>query len=98
MQNGRDKESGIDGIYPYVGTYEYTHEMRDGSNIAHFSIYSPLRERDLDIEVLSEFRYAVNSTYYCLPNKMCCNNETRLWIEPTIIDFDYMMVYDDDED
>ncbi len=97
LQNGNDIESGMDGIYPYVGTYEYTHETRDGYRIAHFSISSPIRDVDMDVEILSEFRYVINSKYYCLPNKMCSNNDIKLWIEPTIIDYKNFVMVDEDD-
>ncbi len=97
LQNGSDPESGMDGIYPYVGTYEYMHETRDGYRIAHFSISSPVRDADMDVEILSEFRYGINSKYYCLPNKMCGNNEIKLWIEPTVIDYKNFVMVDEDE-
>ena len=97
MQNGNDVDSGMDGIYPYVGTYEYTHETRDGYRVAHFSIASPVRDAGMDVEILSEFRYVINSKYYCLPNKMCANNEIKLWIEPTIIDYKNFIMVDEDE-
>ena len=95
LQNGSDKESGLDGIYPYVGTYEYTHETRDGYRIAHFSISTPSRDENIDVEVLSEFRYLINSKYYCLPNKMCGSNEIKLWIEPTIIAYKNFVMIDE---
>lgn len=97
LQNGNEPESGMDGIYPYVGTYEYMHETRDGYRIAHFSISAPSRDSDLDIEILSEFRYGINSKYYCLPNKMCGSNEIKLWIEPTIIDYKNFVMIDEDD-
>lgn len=97
LQNGNDVESGMDGIYPYVGTYEYMHETRDGYRIAHFSISAPARDSELDVEILSEFRYVINSKYYCLPNKMCASNDIKLWIEPTIIDYKNFVMVDEDD-
>lgn len=94
FKEGDDDYSGVDGIYPYVGTYEYSHETRDGYKIAHFSMSG--FNNDMDIEVLSEFRYSVNSKYYCLPNKLCCENDRiKLWIEPTLIDYKQLMVVDE---
>lgn len=97
LQCGSDDSSDIDGIYPYVGTYEYSHETRDGYKVAHFSISSSSHEKALDIEILSEFRYSINGKYYCLPNKMCCNNELKLWIEPTVISYKNFVMVDEDE-
>jgi hypothetical protein len=70
MQNGKDDEKGLDGIYPYVGTFEYAHETRDGYKIAHFTISAPGTKKELDIEMISEFQYSMNSKYYCLPNNI----------------------------
>ena len=95
LQDGKGDSKGLDGIYPYVGTYEYAQETRDGSRIAHFSISSPGEKRDLDIEVVSEFHYSINSKYYCLPNRMCCNNDIKLWIEPTIIGYSNFVMIDE---
>lgn len=97
LQDGKGSAKGLDGIYPYVGTYEYAQDTRDGSRIAHFSISSPGEKRDLDIEVVSEFRYSINSKYYCLPNRMCCNNDIKLWIEPTIIGYSNFVMIDEYE-
>ncbi|MBO4983100.1 MAG: hypothetical protein J6D23_03495 [Clostridia bacterium] len=94
LQNGKDDAKGLDGIYPYVGTYEYSHETRDGYKISHFSVFSPGYNRDMDIEVISEFRYSINSKYYCLPNRMCCSNDIKLWIEPTVIAYSNFIIID----
>ena len=97
MQNGKGDEKGLDGIYPYVGTFEYAHETRDGYKIAHFTISAPGTKKELDIEMISEFQYSINSKYYCLPNKMCCNNEIKLWIEPTLIAYGNLEMLDEDD-
>lgn len=88
-------EFGVDGIYPYVATYEYTHQTRDGYRVAHFSIRGA--QKEIDVEVLSEFTYDVNEKYYCLPNKLCCgNNKMKLWIEPTMINYKHLVMIDEE--
>lgn len=85
LQNG-EKKYAFDGIYPYIGSFEYATETRDGFKTAHFSII--VDDSSSDVEMISEFQYQINNKYYCLPNKLCCNNELKLWIEPIIISCD----------
>ena len=97
LQKGKGTDKDLEGVYPYVGTFEYAHETRDGYKIAHFSIALSANKKEADIEIISEFQYSINGKYYCLPNKMCCNNDVKLWIEPTLIAAgDLEMVGDDD--
>lgn len=97
LQNGKGEENQFEGIYPYVGTFEYAHETRDGYKIAHFSISIPGRSNEMDIEMVSEFQYTINNKYYCLPNVMCSNNDIKLWIEPTLIDYGNFEMLDEDD-
>lgn len=96
LQNGKEEGAGLEGIYPYVGTFEYAQETRDGYRIAHFSVASPAAKRDLDIEMISDFRYTINTKYYCMPNQMCSNNGLKLWIEPTLIAYGNLEMIDED--
>ncbi|MGN0771872.1 MAG: hypothetical protein ACI4MI_04735 [Christensenellales bacterium] len=96
LQVGKGNDKSLDAIYPYVGTFEYAQETRDGYKIAHFSISAPGTKKEWDIEMISEFQYSINNKYYCLPNKMCCNNEIKLWIEPTLIAYGNLEMLDED--
>ena len=97
LQNGKEEGSGLEGIYPYVGTFEYAQETRDGYRIAHFSISSPASRHELDIEMISDFRCTINTKYYCMPNQMCSNNGIKLWIEPTLIAYGNLEMLDEDD-
>lgn len=76
--------NGSGAIYPYVATYEYSNQTRDGYSISHFSIVFD-KNVEKDVKVLSEFKYQINEKYYCLPNSLRYNEKLNIWIEPIMI-------------
>lgn len=85
-----DIELSLKAIFPFVATYQYAKQTGDGYHINNFSIISA-KGQDVNIKVLSEFRYKLNEKYYCLPNKQRSAESLKLWIEPILI------IYEEDE-
>ena len=77
-------ELSLKAIFPFVATYQYAKQTGDGYHINNFSIISA-KGQDINIKVLSEFRYKLNEKYYCLPNKHRSAESLKLWIEPILI-------------
>lgn len=79
-----DIELSLKAIFPFVATYQYSKQTGDGYHINNFSIISA-KGQDVNIKVLSEFKYKLNEKYYCLPNKLRSAEPLKLWIEPILI-------------
>ena len=79
-----DVELSLKAIFPFVATYQYAKQTGDGYHINNFSIISA-KGQDINIKVLSEFKYKLNEKYYCLPNKLRSAESLKLWIEPILI-------------
>ena len=79
-----DVELSLKAIFPFVAIYQYAKQTGDGYHINNFSIISA-KGQDINIKVLSEFRYKLNEKYYCLPNKQRSAESLKLWIEPILI-------------
>lgn len=77
-------ELSLKAIFPFVATYQYAKQTGDGYHINNFSIISE-KGQDINIKVLSEFKYKLNEKYYCLPNKQRSAESLKLWIEPILI-------------
>lgn len=77
-------ELSLKAIFPFVATYQYAKQTGDGYHINNFSIISE-KGQDVNIKVLSEFKYKLNEKYYCLPNKQRSAESLKLWIEPILI-------------
>jgi len=78
-------------IYPYIATYIFGQESRDGYTIKHFEILFE-DNTDLNVKVLSEFQYKLNHRYYCLPSSLRFNKNVDVWIEPILIDYENFIV------
>lgn len=94
LQTGEKKDNGIwdielslKAIFPFVATYQYAKQTGDGYHINNFSIISA-QGQDVNIKVLSEFKYKLNEKYYCLPNKQRSADSLKLWIEPVLIKYE----------
>ena len=90
LKDGKIGSGTYDGvIFPYVAFLDYTSTTRDGYEVNHFSIVSDDKEKD--IRVISEYKYNLNQSYYCIPNRYRSNNELNLWIEPILINYKHVI-------
>lgn len=88
LQTGKHRKTNINLgiIYPLIATCEYLDSSRDGNEFYHFSVVNK-NGVEVNLRVLSEFTYSLNTKYFFLPNRMSSDQRMNIWIEPTIIEF-----------
>lgn len=78
-------------INPILASFYRNNKSRDGYDSAVFFLtmdanYDHNIDYQKEINVLSEFKYDMNTKYYCLPN--VSRSDDKWWIDPLLIDCD----------
>lgn len=81
----------IKTINPILASFYRNNKSRDGFDSAVFFLtmdanYDHNVDYQKEINVLSEFKYDMNTKYYCLPN--VSRADDKWWIDPLLIDCD----------
>ena len=88
LQTGKHRKTNLNLgiIFPLIATCEYLDSSRDGTEFYHFSIINK-NGVEVNLRVLSEFTYSLNTKYFFLPNRMSSDQRMNIWIEPIVIEF-----------
>ena len=92
FESGRTRKITMDddllnAVYPFTISFKKGKENLDGYKTVTFSLDIVMDEKNKEeeINVLSEFIYEPNEAYYCLPNIIRSNY--KWWIDPVLVSF-----------
>jgi hypothetical protein len=74
-------------VYPQIVTFAKQHEDSDSNNcliMSHSGTFAKLHKGV--VQILTEFKYTINHSYYALPNLNSI--ETEWWVDPILISCD----------